>query len=144
MKRITLRVTIGVILGAVPSGSLLGQTFPSYYERYSFLAAPPSTWGHGLVGFANPATLALLDRPEVRFLWSSEPGEAWGFQDWGLFSGFRHFGFSVQTQEETGGKVTDYKGNPVDIYKGEVLGSNGKIHREMIEILNLAMVNNSQ
>ena len=36
---------------------------------------------------------------------------------------------------ESGGKVTDFKGDKVDIYEKEILASNGKIHREMEEIL---------
>ncbi len=38
--------------------------------------------------------------------------------------------------EEAGGKVTDFKGLPTDIYSKEIVASNGKIHNEMIEILN--------
>ncbi|HKZ22245.1 MAG TPA: inositol monophosphatase family protein, partial [candidate division Zixibacteria bacterium] len=69
----------------------------------------------------------------------------------GRFDGFWEFKLApwdsaagVLLVQEAEGKITDYKGNPVDIYKGEVLGSNGKIHQEMIEVLKLAMVNNSQ
>lgn len=38
---------------------------------------------------------------------------------------------------EAGGKVTDFSGNPVDIYKDEILASNGLIHDEMLKVLNL-------
>jgi len=38
---------------------------------------------------------------------------------------------------EAGGIVTDFKGNPVDIYKDEILASNGLIHAQMIEILSV-------
>jgi len=37
--------------------------------------------------------------------------------------------------EEAGGKVTDFKGGPVDLFKGEVLASNGKIHATMQKVL---------
>jgi myo-inositol-1(or 4)-monophosphatase len=36
---------------------------------------------------------------------------------------------------EAGGRVTDYTGGPIDIYKGYVLASNRHIHEEMIEVL---------
>lgn len=69
----------------------------------------------------------------------------------GRFDGFWEFKLApwdcaagILLVQEAGGKVTDYKGNTIDIYKGEILGSNGKIHQEMTEVLNLAMVNNSQ
>jgi myo-inositol-1(or 4)-monophosphatase len=37
--------------------------------------------------------------------------------------------------EEAGGVVTDFGGGPVDIYGQETLASNGRIHEEMIEVL---------
>ena len=36
---------------------------------------------------------------------------------------------------EAGGKVTDFKGDKVDIYEKEILASNGRIHKEMERIL---------
>jgi len=36
---------------------------------------------------------------------------------------------------EAGGEVTDFKGDRIDIYEKEILASNGKIHKEMQEIL---------
>lgn len=36
---------------------------------------------------------------------------------------------------EAGGKVSDLRGGPLDLHGGEVLASNGKIHDEMIRIL---------
>ncbi len=38
--------------------------------------------------------------------------------------------------KEAGGRITDFKGNPFSIYGREVLGTNGLIHNQMIEILN--------
>ena len=40
--------------------------------------------------------------------------------------------------KESGGMITDFKGSEFSIYKGEMLASNGLIHKEMINILNLA------
>ena len=37
--------------------------------------------------------------------------------------------------KEAGGMITDFKGGEFSIYKGEMLASNGLIHKEMIEIL---------
>ncbi|MBA7715071.1 Inositol-1-monophosphatase [subsurface metagenome] len=36
---------------------------------------------------------------------------------------------------EAGGRVTDFKGDRIDIYEKEILASNGKIHKEMEETL---------
>ncbi len=37
--------------------------------------------------------------------------------------------------EEAGGVVTDFEGRPHDLYKPPFLGSNGRIHEQMIEVL---------
>ncbi len=37
--------------------------------------------------------------------------------------------------EEAGGLVTDFSGNPTDIFTKKVLATNGLIHREMVKIL---------
>lgn len=36
---------------------------------------------------------------------------------------------------EAGGRATDFKGDRIDIYEKEILASNGRIHREMEEII---------
>lgn len=38
--------------------------------------------------------------------------------------------------EEAGGKVTDLQGNKFSVYQHKVLATNGKIHNEMIEVIN--------
>lgn len=38
--------------------------------------------------------------------------------------------------EEAGGKVTDHEGNKFSVYQHRVLATNGKIHEEMVEIIN--------
>ena len=38
--------------------------------------------------------------------------------------------------EEAGGKVTDFDGNKFSVYQHRVLATNGKIHDEMLEVLN--------
>jgi len=37
--------------------------------------------------------------------------------------------------EEAGGTVTDFRGDPLDIYGQQLLASNGRIHEEMIRVL---------
>lgn len=38
--------------------------------------------------------------------------------------------------EEAGGKVTDHEGNKFSVYQHKLLATNGKIHDEMVEIIN--------
>lgn len=37
--------------------------------------------------------------------------------------------------QEAGGRVSDFKGNPFDIYSKEILASNGRLHEAMVEVL---------
>jgi myo-inositol-1(or 4)-monophosphatase len=37
--------------------------------------------------------------------------------------------------EEAGGSVTNFSGGPLDIYSGEIVASNGKIHEQMLGLL---------
>ena len=60
----------------------------------------------------------------------------------GRFDGFWEFKLNpwdlaagVLLVEEAGGKVTDYFGKPYDVFAGEILASNGKIHRQMERVL---------
>jgi myo-inositol-1(or 4)-monophosphatase len=40
--------------------------------------------------------------------------------------------------EEAGGRVTDYRDAPVDLFVGEVAASNGRIHRAMLDVIGRA------
>lgn len=42
---------------------------------------------------------------------------------------------AVLIVREAGGRVTDLEGRPLDLYKGEVLATNGKTHKEMLAVL---------
>lgn len=44
-------------------------------------------------------------------------------------------GAGILLVEEAGGRVTDFSGGPVDLFKGEVLASNGIIHEKMQKVL---------
>ena len=38
--------------------------------------------------------------------------------------------------QEAGGKVTDYSGNPFSVYQKQMLASNGKVHDDILRVLN--------
>lgn len=101
----------GNVLGASPEHS--------YYSRSSFLLAPSSSYRDGLLGFANPANLAFLKNPELRFHWSSEGVDAGSFGNWGAFAvaPMPILGVSILHSEYGEFSVTDYHlsmgaGNP--------------------------------
>ncbi|MFQ5637253.1 MAG: S49 family peptidase [bacterium] len=100
-----------ILFGLMVLGQSLvnGQPIPNYYTRTNFLLAPPAAYEEGLVGFANPANLTFLHRPELRVFWSTDGTDAVSLENWGLFSGFRYAGFSVQRQKVNGVGVTDFR-----------------------------------
>lgn len=60
----------------------------------------------------------------------------------GRFDGYWEFKLSpwdmaagILIVNETGGRITNWSGQKCDIFKGEVLASNGKIHDEMLGVL---------
>jgi len=85
------------------------QDIPGYYERNEFLMTAPGSYYEGLLGFANPANLAVQNSTEHRFYWSTDGVDASSFNNWGYFMGTRGFGFGVQRQEFGGAHVTDYR-----------------------------------
>jgi myo-inositol-1(or 4)-monophosphatase len=46
--------------------------------------------------------------------------------------------------QEAGGKVTDFEGNPYSVYQPQLLATNGKIHEEMLELINRPLEWNSE
>lgn len=88
---------------------VFAQPLPDYYTRSRFLFAPPAAFQNGLLGFANPASISLLPNPELNFLWSTDGSDFASLNDWGVFAGVPHFGFSVQRQKFGGVGVTDFR-----------------------------------
>jgi myo-inositol-1(or 4)-monophosphatase len=56
-----------------------------------------------------------------------------GFWELNLFPWDVAAGFLIL--EEAGGMVSNFSGQPFDIYQKEILASNGKIHPEMVQVL---------
>ncbi len=100
---------LSICLLAVLYGTSISQPIPGYYTRNSFLLASPAAFEDGLIGFTNPANLIFLHQPEFRFFWSSDGKDQLSLKNWGLFSGMRHLGFSVQRQKFDGVGVTDFR-----------------------------------
>ncbi|NUO81688.1 S49 family peptidase, partial [candidate division KSB1 bacterium] len=99
-----------VVAAFLSAASLsLAQPLPDYYSRYSFLTSSPGAFADGLVGFVNPANLALLRQMENRFYWSTEGTDATSFHDWGYFTGVRGLGFGMLRQNVGNVSVKDYR-----------------------------------
>ena len=47
------------------------------------------------------------------------------------------FAAGIPIVEEAGGKITDFKGNPLTPKTSDVIVSSGKIHAELVELLDL-------
>ena len=100
---------LSIFLLAALYGTSLSQPIPDYYTRNRFLLASPAAFEGGLVGSTNPANLIFLHQPEFRFFWSTDGKDQLSLKNWGLFSGMRHLGFSVQRQKFDGVGVTDFR-----------------------------------
>jgi len=90
-------------------GRLPAQPLPDYYTRTAFLFAPASVFDDGLLGFANPANLALLGTPDLRFAFSNDGQDIVSLQNWGVYAAIPYVGVSVQRQKVAGVGVTDFR-----------------------------------
>lgn len=106
MKRNSINAAL--LFFAVIAGNAFAQSLTSYHARHAFLLAPPAAFDDGLLGFTNPANVAMLRQSETRFLWSTDGTKATSFNDWGLFWGMRGLGFSTQRQHRDDLAVTEY------------------------------------
>ncbi|MGH1366657.1 MAG: signal peptide peptidase SppA [Calditrichia bacterium] len=85
------------------------QDFVSAYERNQFLMGSSTSFQEGLLGFANPANAAQLQRFSGRFHWSTDEDEGLSFRNWGMFTGAKGIGFAAQSQKFGGVAVRDYQ-----------------------------------
>jgi protease-4 len=105
-----MRNKFGILLLAfLASGTSGAQVHPDFYSRYDFLMSSPGVFQEGLVGFANPANLALLKSSEQCFYWSSDGVDAGSFRNWGYFLGTPHLGFGLQHQKSGDFRVYDFR-----------------------------------
>jgi protease-4 len=104
-----IRILSVALLAMTIACMVQAQGLSNYYSRNDFLTAPPASFHDGLVGFANPANLALLKSVENRFFWSTDGVDAWSFKDWGYFFGVPHLGFGIQHQKFGDYAVTDFR-----------------------------------
>ena len=85
------------------------QSVSNFYSQTDILMAPSSAFNNGLVGFANPANMAMLRQPDMRFAWTTDGPDAGTFNNWGLFAGGPGLGFGMYRQDFGDYNVTDYK-----------------------------------
>ena len=86
---------------------LLAQGLQNSYTNYTM--APPSSFNEGLAGYVNPANLVFLSELESRFAWTTDGPKAASFDNWGLFTGGRGFGFGMFHKNIGEKSITDYK-----------------------------------
>lgn len=99
---------IGVLL-LINLSLLHAQNLPGFYQRSQFLMTSPGSFSYGLLGFTNPANVAMIPRFESRFDWSTDGSNLSSMRDWGLFLSARNLGFSAIKQEFGSQSITDYK-----------------------------------
>ena len=82
---------------------------PSYYIQDEFNIASPGAYKYGLYGYVNPALLALVDQPDLYFVFSDERGRWNDFNHYGLFASFPHLGLGYVNTKTDSFSVSDYK-----------------------------------
>lgn len=116
------RIIMILMIFALIANPIFALGNPGYYERDEFLMTSPGSFYEGLLGFSNPANLAVQNGPEHRFYWSSDGVNASSFGDWGYFFGARGFGFGMQRREFGAVHVTDYRLSTGFGYPDKMLG----------------------
>ena len=90
-----------ILLFAVISPAIFSQNLASYYERNLFLSGAAGAFNEGLLGAANPANVAMLQKFNFRYYWLSDVDEGNLFAGqsspdaWGIFTAVPGLGFSV-------------------------------------------------
>ena len=105
-RSLVSRLALALLLCTGPARA---QSIAGYYARSAFLMAPAGVFDQGLLGFANPANLAFLKAPELRFQWSTDGTDATSINDWGIFSGVRGLGLAALRQHAGDQQLTSYR-----------------------------------
>jgi len=84
---------------------------PHYHTHAKYLLAPPGSYGTGLYGYVNPATLSYLHQTDFYFAWSDAKDQWSNYDGWGFFAGFPTpgFGFGVIADDTQLGTAYDYR-----------------------------------
>jgi protease-4 len=98
-----------IILAALIIAMPCNAFFPDYYGQSPYLPGSPSAFEDGLVGFVNPANLALLDKAESRFFWTTDGVDATDFNHWASFTAVPSLGFGVEHWKYGQYRVNDYR-----------------------------------
>lgn len=89
-------------------GFLNAQQFTPHQYRHTFLQNGAASYQNGLLGYANPAASAMLQRFNWRYYWTSDETENLGIQNWGILTGAEGVGFGAIRTNLGNHKVTDY------------------------------------
>ncbi len=81
---------------------------PSFHGQFDLLQAPAAVFNDGLLGFVNPATVGLLQAPEVQLHGALNQG-AGSMDERALFAAARGFGFGMLERRRGDVRTTDYQ-----------------------------------
>ncbi len=87
---------------------LFPQEISLYHARNLFLMGSGSAFNNGLLGFANPANNAMIQKFNARFYWDSQNSSNTDLDSWAFYTAVPGLGFGVQHLETSGNSVTDY------------------------------------
>ncbi len=137
MKKIT---AISLITFIALTASALAVGIPGYYQRSGFLFTPPSVYNDGLLGFSNPANLALIPRGEVRLTWTTDGTDFSSFDNWGFMAAVPNLGINYFRYNIGDTPASDYRlalafgtpGHTMGLSYGWSTGDNDAAGREKV------------
>lgn len=104
----SLLLSLTLLLLAASAPGTFAQDWAGHYERNTFLSAPASVFGDGLLGYVHPAN-AYLARGDARLYWTTEGTEYGSVDDWGFFAGGEGVSFGTLTRRALDFRATDYR-----------------------------------
>jgi protease IV len=82
---------------------------PGYQDYNQFFMGTPAALSGAPYVMANPAVLAMIQKPDITFGWSDINGKSVRFDRWGLFAAFPYLGFGMNHWDNGSSWVNDYK-----------------------------------
>lgn len=99
------------------------QSFPTYYERNLYLDGSAAAYRNGLLGYANPANLTMLEGFNFRYYWLSQQSQnAGSTTGWGVFTAVPGLGFGAIRNGADPYKTTTYRFSMADGNRSFSLG----------------------
>lgn len=93
----------------LPFAAVAQPTFPGYMSTKDLSGTSPGSFRFGLLGYDNPALLAVLHQPDAAFVWVDQATGRPDATRWGLFTAVPHLGYGMVRTARGDTSVTDHR-----------------------------------